>query len=83
MFQTLVLPTLQWVSPQQAADTARNLIPDWGPGHLHLGWTDIQLSAHHCHDDLVDFILNKAAIKADPNLKDTKTMLTPLCSAIN
>ena len=34
-------------------------------------------------DDLVDFILNKAAIKADPNLKDTKTMLTPLCSAIN
>ena len=34
-------------------------------------------------DDLVEFLLNKATIKADPNLRDTKTMLTPLCSAIN
>jgi ankyrin repeat protein len=34
-------------------------------------------------NELVDFILNKATIKANPNLKDTKTLLTPLCSAIN
>ena len=34
-------------------------------------------------EDLVDFILNKSTIKADPNLRDTKTQLTPLCSAIN
>jgi ankyrin repeat protein len=33
--------------------------------------------------DLVEFILFKATIKADPNLVDQKSGLTPLCSAIN
>ena len=32
--------------------------------------------------DTIDFLLNHAAIKADPNTIDKKTSLTPLCSAI-
>lgn len=33
--------------------------------------------------DLVEFILFKATIKADPNLVDQKSGLTPLCLAVN
>ena len=32
--------------------------------------------------ELIDFILNKSEIKADPNLIDKKTLLTPMCFAI-
>lgn len=34
-------------------------------------------------EELVDFMLNKATIKANPNLIDEKTGLSPLCLAIN
>ena len=32
--------------------------------------------------DEIDFILNKSQIKADPNIEDLKTGMTPLCAAL-
>ena len=34
------------------------------------------------YDELIDFFLFKCPIKADPNLIDDKTEITPLCSAV-
>ena len=33
-------------------------------------------------EEVVEFILKEAPIKADPNLVDLKTELTPLCAAL-
>jgi ankyrin repeat protein len=33
-------------------------------------------------EELVDFVLNSAELRADPELIDEKTQMTPLCAAI-